>query len=76
MTKPIRLITLAPGHFHAALVQRQMLPGVHPKVYVYAPLDDDLVQHLARVAETSIRNVMPATLPIVRPPQQTRAARA
>jgi predicted dehydrogenase len=55
MTKLIRLMTLAPGHFHAALVQRQTLPGVHPKAYVYAPLDDDLVQHLARVAAFNAR---------------------
>lgn len=43
-------MTLAPGHFHAALVQQQMLPGVHPRAYIYAPLGDDLFEHLARVA--------------------------
>ena len=37
--KPIRLITLAPGHFHAALVQKRMAPGVHRRAYVYGPLD-------------------------------------
>lgn len=50
MTKTIRLMTLAPGHFHAALVQQRMLPAVHPRAYVYAPLDADLLHHLARVA--------------------------
>jgi predicted dehydrogenase len=55
MTKPIRLMTLAPGHFHAALVQKRMLPGVNPKAYVYGPLDDDLVQHLARIAAFNAR---------------------
>jgi predicted dehydrogenase len=50
MTRPLRLMTVAPGHFHAALVQRAMLPGVHPKAYVYAPLDADTVRHLAHVA--------------------------
>jgi predicted dehydrogenase len=55
MTKPLRLMTLAPGHFHAALVQARILPGIHPKAYVYAPLDDDLVQHLARLAAFNTR---------------------
>lgn len=49
MLKPIRLITLAPGHFHAALVQQEMIPGVHPRVLVYAPLDADLLAHLDHV---------------------------
>src|SRR5881409_3513026 len=34
----IRLMTLDPGHFHAALVQKEALPGVSPQVHVYAPL--------------------------------------
>ena len=46
----IRFITLDPGHFHAALVQKEMYPGVASKVHVYAPLGSDLVDHLARVA--------------------------
>ncbi len=48
--RPIRLVTVAPGHFHAALVQKRTPPGVHRRAHVYAPLDDDLVAHLARVA--------------------------
>src|SRR5215213_8434472 len=43
-------MTLAPGHFHAALVQKHALAGVHPRAHVYAPLDDDLFAHLGRVA--------------------------
>jgi predicted dehydrogenase len=46
----IRFITLDPGHFHAALVQKEMYPGVARKVHVYAPVGSDLVDHLARVA--------------------------
>src|SRR6266705_3358560 len=46
----IRFMTLDPGHFHAALVQKEMYPGVARKVNVYAPLGSDLVDHLARVA--------------------------
>jgi hypothetical protein len=53
--KPIRLMTLAPGHFHAALVQKRMAHGVHPRTYVYAPLDADTVAHLDRLAAFNAR---------------------
>ena len=43
-------MTLAPGHFHAALVQKEMPPEVHRRAYVYGPLDADLAEHVARVA--------------------------
>lgn len=33
----VRLITLAPAHFHAALVQKTMYPGIDSVVHVYAP---------------------------------------
>ena len=33
----IKLITLDPGHFHAALVQKTMYPNVDSVVHVYAP---------------------------------------
>jgi len=46
---PFRLITLDPGHFHAALVQKRMLPGVSPVVHVYAPEGPDLAMHLDRI---------------------------
>jgi predicted dehydrogenase len=46
----VRLMTLDPGHFHAALVQKSMYPGVAPRVDVYAPLGGDLVGHLNRVS--------------------------
>jgi len=51
----VRFITLDPGHFHAALVQKEMYPGVSPTVHVYAPLGTDLVDHLARVARFNQR---------------------
>ncbi len=42
----VRLITLDPAHFHAALVQKSMYPGIDSVVYVYAPkglgLDEQL----------------------------------
>jgi predicted dehydrogenase len=45
----VKLITLDPGHFHAALVQKTALPGVSPVVHVYAPKGADLDMHLARI---------------------------
>ncbi len=46
---PIKLITLDPGHFHAALVQKQMYPQVDPTVYVYSKKGSDLIQHLDKI---------------------------
>jgi predicted dehydrogenase len=46
----VRFMTLDPGHFHAALVQKAMYPGVAPRVDVYAPLGPDLLEHLGRVS--------------------------
>jgi predicted dehydrogenase len=46
---PFRLMTLDPGHFHAALVQKNMLPGVSPEVHIFAPEGPDLNLHLDRV---------------------------
>jgi predicted dehydrogenase len=57
----IRFITLDPGHFHAALVQKEMYPGVSKTVHVYAPLGPDLVDHLARVARFNQRPANPTT---------------
>ncbi len=47
--RTVQLITVDPGHFHAALVQKFMLPGVRPEVLVFAPEGDDVVQHLKRI---------------------------
>ena len=55
----IRLITLDPGHFHAALIQKEMHPGVSPRVHVYAPLGPDLADHLARIARFNLRAEKP-----------------
>lgn len=51
----VRLITLAPGHFHASLVQKVMYPQVSPTVSVYAPAGPDLDEHLKRVAAYNAR---------------------
>jgi predicted dehydrogenase len=44
------LVVVDPGHFHATLVQRQMYPGLSPRVRVHAPLGPDLIDYLSRIA--------------------------
>jgi predicted dehydrogenase len=55
----VKLITVDPGHFHAALVQKSMYSQVSPDVYVYAPEGPDVTQHLARIASYNSRAVNP-----------------
>jgi len=48
-SKKIQLITLDPGHFHAALVQKTMYQDVDSVVHVYALTGNDLQLHLDRI---------------------------
>lgn len=45
----VKLVTVDPGHFHAALVQKTMYPEVDPTVHVYAEKGNDLQLHLDRI---------------------------
>ena len=56
-----RLITLDPGHFHAALIQKQMYPDVSRRASVFAPLGPDLIAHLNRVASFNARAENPTS---------------
>jgi predicted dehydrogenase len=55
----LRLIILDPGHFHAALFQKEHLPGIAPSAHVYAPLGPDLLAHLERVSQFNSRPLNP-----------------
>jgi len=44
-----QLIIADPGHFHAALLQKQMYPGLASRVSVYAPLGPDVLDYLNRI---------------------------
>ncbi|NMC39247.1 MAG: oxidoreductase [Bacteroidales bacterium] len=57
----VRLMTVDPGHFHAALVQKTMYPQVSPDVNVYAPDGPDLQQHLSRINLYNTRATDPAS---------------
>jgi len=55
----VRLLTLDPGHFHAALVQKFMYPQVSPVVRVYAPAGPDLQEHLKLIEGFNTRPETP-----------------
>jgi predicted dehydrogenase len=57
----VKLITLDPGHFHAALVQKNMYDQVSPEVYVYAPEGFDLREHLKRIEGYNSRPEKPTS---------------
>ena len=46
----MKLSILDPGHFHAALLQKNMYDDVDPTVHVYAPQGPDLQDYLAKIA--------------------------
>lgn len=56
---PVKLVTLDPGHFHAALVQKTMYPGVDATVHIYAPAGNDLQWHLDRINSYNGRKADP-----------------
>ncbi|MCF8225801.1 MAG: Gfo/Idh/MocA family oxidoreductase [Bacteroidales bacterium] len=45
----LTMVVLNPGHFHAALVQKQMYPMIDSTVYVYAPAGMELNDYLKRI---------------------------
>jgi PBP1b-binding outer membrane lipoprotein LpoB len=57
----VKLITVDPGHFHAALVQKIMYNQVSPDVHVYAPEGPDYIQHLDRIKSYNSRLVNPTS---------------
>jgi predicted dehydrogenase len=57
----LKLITLDPGHFHAALVQKQMYRQISPNVSLYAPAGPDIEDHLARIEGFNTRSDNPTS---------------
>ena len=57
----VKLLTLDPGHFHAALVQMYMYPEVDPTVHVYAPKGADVEMHLDRIERYNTRAERPTS---------------
>lgn len=57
----VKIITLDPGHFHAALVQKIMYDQVSPTVHVYAPEGPDVADHLKRIEGFNTRSENPTS---------------
>lgn len=55
----VHLITLEPGHFHAALVQKNMYAEIDPVVHVYAPEGNELQAHLKLINQYNERTDNP-----------------
>ena len=57
----VKLVTLDPGHYHAALVQKSMYEQVDPLVYVYAPDGPDVENHLGQIKRFNERQEDPTS---------------
>ena len=57
----VRLMTLDPGHFHAALVQKYMYEQIDPVVHVYAPESDDVKNYLDNIKGFNSREDNPTS---------------
>jgi len=55
----IKLVTLDPGHYHAALVQKSMYKQIDSVVNVYAPDGPDVKNHLAQIQRFNERTDNP-----------------
>lgn len=58
-SQQIKLVTLDPGHFHAALVQKSMYPGMDSVVHIYAPDGPDLQEQLRFIQQYNTRPDQP-----------------
>ncbi len=61
----MKLAILDPGHFHAALVQKTMIPGVDATVHVYAPPGPDLDDYLRKIEGYNARAQDPTSWRVV-----------
>ncbi|MBN1480556.1 oxidoreductase [candidate division KSB1 bacterium] len=55
----VKLMTLDPGHFHAALVQKTMYEQVDSLVHIYAPEGSDVEDHINRINGFNTRTENP-----------------
>lgn len=58
-TENVKLMTLDPGHFHAALVQKTMYPQVDSTIYVYAPEGPEVNDFLNKIKQYNSRQDEP-----------------
>ncbi|MGB6150987.1 MAG: putative oxidoreductase C-terminal domain-containing protein [Pricia sp.] len=56
----VKLMTLDPGHFHAALVHKKMYPQVDSTIYVFAPEGPEVNDFLDKIEQYNTRGESPA----------------
>jgi len=61
----VKIMTLDPGHFHAALILKKMYDQVSPVVHTYAPEGADVDDHLARVESFNTREEDPTNWEVI-----------
>lgn len=59
-TSKVKLMTLDPGHFHAALVHKTMYPQVDSTIYVFAPEGPEVKDFLNKIEQYNKRADSPA----------------
>ena len=57
----LTLMTLDPAHFHASLIQKNMLQGIDSVCYVYAPKSFGVSAHIALLSEYNFRKDNPTS---------------
>jgi predicted dehydrogenase len=57
----VRIITLDPGHFHAALLQKSMYDEIDSVVHIYAPDGSELDNHMKLVESYNSRDEDPTS---------------
>ena len=55
----VKLMILAPGHFHAALVQKTMHPHLDSTIYLYAPEGPEVQDFLSKIESYNTREDAP-----------------
>ena len=55
------MVIIDPGHFHASLIEKRLLPGVSDTVKVYAPEGQELDAYLEMVESFNERNDEPTS---------------
>jgi len=58
-TSKVKLMTLDPGHFHAALVHKTMYPQVDSTIYVFAPEGPEVKDFLNKIEQYNNRGESP-----------------
>ncbi|MEP3211262.1 MAG: putative oxidoreductase C-terminal domain-containing protein [Maribacter sp.] len=57
----VKLMTLDPGHFHAALVQKTMYPQVDSTIFVFAPDGPEVKDFLSKIEQYNSRSESPTS---------------